>query len=118
MIHCTNSDCSNSDLPVTLDRGVPYEPDIWNLNKDFIFFVINIMGDVGIFMQMIGFSIFLIIPIKETFNIQLEATKESRLSSFLERKSVRIFGILLILIGLSFQFDFLRGLAIQSFSYL
>ena len=68
------------------------------------------LNDLGLTMEIVGFIIFLYIPIRETFNIKLSGQKESKVTERMDRKSVRIFGILLVFLGLILQYNVIRDL--------
>lgn len=62
-----------------------------------------VLGDVGLTLEIIGFIIFLFMPIKETFNLVTVSAKENRITIRLDR---RYFGIGLIILGIIMQYSF------------
>ena len=67
-------------------------------------------NDLGLTLEIAGFIIFLYIPIRETFNIKLSQAKESQITKKMDKRSVRIFGILLVFVGLILQYNLVRDL--------
>jgi len=67
-------------------------------------------NDLGLTLEIAGFIIFLYIPIRETFNIGLSQVKESKFTKKMDKRSVRIFGILLVFVGLILQYNLVRDL--------
>ncbi|GEM_PF-3737267 len=63
----------------------------------------SVLGDVGLTLEIIGFIIFLFMPIKETFNLVTVSAKENRITIRLDR---RYFGIGLIILGIIMQYSF------------
>lgn len=63
----------------------------------------SVLGDVGLTLEIIGFIIFLFMPIKETFNMVTVSAKENRITIRLDR---RYFGIGLIILGIIMQYSF------------
>lgn len=63
----------------------------------------SVLGDVGLTLEIIGFIIFLFIPIKETFNLVTVSAKENKITIRLDR---RYFGIGLIILGIIMQYSF------------
>lgn len=73
------------------------------------------LNDLGLSLEIIGFIVFLFTPIRETFNLTLENGKKG-FSDFMDNKTVRILGILLVFFGLVLQYDWVMNLvnSIQS----
>ena len=77
-----------------------------------------VFNDVGLTLEIIGFLIFLIIPIhkivtRETYNIVLESAPDPPPPTFLEKHPnlenlLRGLGITLIAFGLILQYSFLQ----------
>ena len=67
-------------------------------------------NDLGLTLEIAGFIIFLYIPIRETFNIRWSQAKESKITKKMDKRSVRIFGILLVFVGLMLQYNLVRDL--------
>ena len=70
-----------------------------------------VLNDVGLTIEIIGFVIFLFVPIQETYNLTLE--KASKTHEFINehhkiRYGLRYGGIGLIVLGLGMQFSFLN----------
>ena len=70
-----------------------------------------VLNDVGLTTEIIGFIIFLFVPIQETYNLTLNKT--SKTHEFFNkhhkiRYGLRYSGISLIILGLIMQFGFLN----------
>ncbi|MCH7757011.1 MAG: hypothetical protein IIA19_00810 [Thaumarchaeota archaeon] len=63
----------------------------------------SVLGDVGLTLEIIGFIIFLFMPIKETFNLVTVSAKENKITIRFDR---RYFGIGLIILGIIMQYSF------------
>ena len=70
-----------------------------------------VLNDLGLTLEIIGFAIFLIVPLQETYN-QLMEGKRRTADFFNEHKKVRYglrySGIGLIILGLIMQYSFLN----------
>ncbi len=69
-----------------------------------------VLNDVGLTLEIIGFLLFLIVPIQETHNI---ITKSGKIQTWMNehhktRYSLRYGGIGLIVLGLIMQYGFLN----------
>jgi len=70
-----------------------------------------VLNDVGLTLEIIGFGIFLFVPLQETYNIISEKT--SKIYDFINerhkiRHVLRYTGIGLIIFGLIMQYSFLN----------
>lgn len=70
-----------------------------------------VLNDMGLTLEIIGFIIFLFVPLQETYSIITQKTSKSH-DFFNEhhkiRYGLRYFGISLIVLGLGMQFSFLN----------
>ncbi len=74
------------------------------------------LNDLGITLEIIGFTIFLFIPLRETWYLLLSsAPKPGRIKKALDRKWVRALGVFLIIVGLIMQYEFLNDFLIFKF---
>ena len=72
-----------------------------------------VLNDVGLTLEIIGFTIFLFVPLQETWNLKLNRAKESIITIFINkhdkvRYGLRYGGIGLIILGLIMQYGFLQ----------
>ena len=75
-----------------------------------------VLNDVGLTLEIIGFVIFLFVPLQETWNISRNASKTSKLKRISDyfnshdktRYILRYGGISLIILGLIMQYGFLQ----------
>ena len=72
-----------------------------------------VLNDLGLTLEIIGFIVFLFVPLQETFNIKLQEARENRITKFLDkheksRYGLRYGGIILIVVGLGMQYSFLN----------
>jgi len=75
-----------------------------------------VLNDVGLTLEIMGFVIFLFVPLQETWNLQLNSGKGSKLrktsdyfnSHHKTRYILRYGGIGLIILGLIMQYGFLQ----------
>ena len=72
-----------------------------------------VLNDLGLTLEIIGFIIFLFVPLQETFNIKLAQAKENRVTKFIDkhnkfRNGSRYVGIGLIVLGLAMQYSSLN----------
>jgi len=70
-----------------------------------------ILNDLGLTLEIIGFGIFLFVPLVETYNWETEGKR--RISDFINkhnklRHGLRYGGIVLIVVGLAMQYSFLN----------
>jgi len=73
-----------------------------------------VLNDWGLTLEIIGFAIFLFVPLQETWNLKLEQAKENRITIFINkhdrfRYGLRYGGIVLIVVGLAMQYSFLNS---------
>lgn len=71
------------------------------------------LNDIGISLEILGFVIFLFIPIRETFNLLINPDEKKlweKLTMKLDNNKVRGFGIGLIFIGLALQYNWIAKL--------
>jgi len=71
-----------------------------------------VLNDVGLTLEIIGFGIFLFVPLQETYNLILSGKK--KVPDFINkhtkiRYGSRYVGIGLILLGLVMQYSFLNS---------
>ena len=70
-----------------------------------------VLNDLGLTLEILGFIIFLFVPLQETYNWTLEKTSKTH-DFFNERKKLRYGlrygGIGLIILGLIMQYGFLQ----------
>jgi len=72
-----------------------------------------VLNDWGLTLEIIGFIMFLFVPLQETLNIMREEAKENRIEKYVRkhdkiRYGLRYFGIGFIILGLIMQFGFLN----------
>jgi len=72
-----------------------------------------VLNDLGLTLEIIGFIIFMFVPLQETWNLKLAQAKESRITIFINkhdkvRYGLRYGGIGLIILGLIMQYGFLQ----------
>jgi len=70
-----------------------------------------VLNDWGLTLEIIGFSVFLFVPLQETANWVLEGKR--RIPDYINehhklRHGLRYGGIILILVGLAMQYSFLN----------
>jgi len=70
-----------------------------------------VLNDVGLTLEIIGFGVFLFVPLQETYNLILGGKR--RIPDFINkhtkiRYGLRYGGIVLIVIGLVMQYSFLN----------
>ena len=75
--------------------------------------IMVVLNDVGLTLEIVGFIIFLFVPLQETWNIKLEQAKENRITKFIDKNTklrygFRYGGIGLIVLGLAMQYGFLN----------
>lgn len=68
------------------------------------------LNDIGITLEILGFVIFLFIPIRETFNLKLSSAKDNRISDKMDNNKVRGLGIFLVFFGLALQYNWIAKL--------
>ena len=71
-----------------------------------------ILNDVGLTLEILGFALFLFVPIQETYNIT-QGGKKGKIYEFINehkktRYGLRYGGIGLIILGLIMQYSFLN----------
>ena len=71
-----------------------------------------VLNDLGLTLEIIGFGIFLFVPLQETYNLITEGKR--RIPDFINkhtkvRYGLRYGGIILIVIGLAMQYSFLNS---------
>ena len=71
-----------------------------------------VLNDVGLTLEIIGFALFLFVPIQETYNIT-QSGKKGKIYEFINkhtkiRYGLRYGGISLIILGLIMQYGFLQ----------
>ena len=72
-----------------------------------------VFNDLGLTLEIIGFIIFLFVPLQETFNLKLNQAKDNRITKFIDKHDTfrygsRYGGIGLIVLGLAMQYGFLN----------
>jgi len=70
-----------------------------------------VLNDLGLTLEIIGFGIFLIVPLQETYNWMTEGKR--RIPDYINehtkiRYGLRYGGIVLIVVGLVMQYSFLN----------
>lgn len=70
-----------------------------------------VLNDLGLTLEIIGFGIFLFVPIQETYNLVIEGKR--RIPDYIDlhtklRYGLRYGGIVLIVVGLAMQYNFLN----------
>jgi len=73
-----------------------------------------VLNDWGLTLEIIGFAIFMFVPLQETWNLKLAQAKENRITIFINkhdrfRYGLRYGGIGLIILGLIMQYQGLQG---------
>ena len=71
------------------------------------------LNDLGLSLEILGFVIFLFIPIRETFNLTINTDEKKpfeKISAKMDNNKVRGMGIALVFIGLVMQYDWLKSL--------
>jgi len=73
-----------------------------------------VLNDVGLFLEILGFALFLFVSIHETYNIT-QSGKKGKIYEFINghkkaRYGLRYGGIGLIILGLIMQYSFLNNL--------
>lgn len=68
------------------------------------------LNDIGISLEILGFVIFLFIPIRETFNWTLESAPSHKILDKMDNNKVRGLGIGLIFFGLGLQYNWVAKL--------
>lgn len=71
-----------------------------------------VSNDIGLTLEIIGFLIFLYVPITESFNLTLEH-KSNKITKFIDnhkkiRYGSRTVGVTIIIIGLIMQYSFFQ----------
>jgi len=71
------------------------------------------LNDLGLSLEILGFIIFLFIPIRETFNLTINPDEKKpfeKVSQKMDNNKVRGIGIVIVFIGLAMQYDWLNSL--------
>ncbi len=75
------------------------------------------LNDIGLTLEILGFVVFLFIPIRETFNLSVDIDDKKGVSKIIRKvtvvmdnNKVRGTGIALVFIGLAFQYNWLQSL--------
>ncbi len=71
------------------------------------------LNDIGLSLEIIGFVVFLFIPIRETFNLIINTDDKKpleKVSQKMDNNKVRGIGIGLVFIGLALQYDWIMVL--------
>lgn len=79
--------------------------------------IMVVLNDVGLTLEIVGFALFIFVPLQETWNLSLETGKNpsiiKRISNFMNdhnktRYVLRYGGIGMIITGLIMQYSFLN----------